>query len=222
MEAKKMKTFFKIFGLLVFTVILTGCEQDADNQASVAQKCLNEIGPNGGPSDAQNCLNIVGNSTDPRVLRVKCALKFIYYGISKNTLITAFKSLVSNPATGSPMINLANQIAAPSIGAADDMVATCESSGSIALTMIANASKLGYLAQTAAGSSAIGAVVAALPGMNAAEVGEIAASIASTYCAGGKQDEVCNTISSSGCDLSDAVCLGTYWKNTCLAQTTCH
>ena len=206
----------------MLTLTLTGCEQDADNQASVAQKCLNEIGPGGGTTEAQNCLNIVGSSTDPRVLRVKCALKFIYYGISKSTLITAFKSLVSNPGTGSPMINLANQIAAPDIGSANDMVGTCESSGSVALTMIANASKLGYLAQTAAGgSSVIGTVVAALPGMNAAEVGEIAASIASTYCAGGKQDEVCNAITSSGCNLSDAVCLGNYWKNTCLAQPTC-
>lgn len=220
-----MKKIFKVLGLVLIVGVLAGCEEDADNLASVAQKCLNEIGVTGGPSEANVCLAKIGSNTDPRVLTVKCALKFISYSISKQTLINAFKTMVNNPSTGSPMINLANQIAAPSVGAANDMVDTCESSGSVALTMMANASKLGYLAQQASigngGTTSIADVVANLGAMTAAEVGEIASSIATTYCAGGKEDEVCSAISSSGCSTSDAICLGTYLKDVCLAQTSC-
>ncbi len=220
-----MKHFLIIATFVSSIFFAVGCEQTTDQQAMAAQACLDRAVT---VADANACLaSISATSTDSRILRVRCGLKFIANGINQAALITAFANLKTQTAGADPVMAMATQIQITNTGGqAQDVVNTCTASGSTALIMMANAAMLGGLANdvgSCAGNAATCATNAAT--LPAATVGNIAINVMNSYCAGGASNSVCNSlnkaVTTGGCAANNAACIGAWLQANCLNQTNC-
>lgn len=201
-------TASKVTALLLLSFVVMSCQKNNTDLLQEAQSCLNDS-PS---SEARNCVSKISSINTPAAYKLRCAAIYIHEGFgAASSLINGLNDM-NNPSGGggcsgscSPTFavinnfnfhsgdNLDSQNRARNIATADEAVEICALTESKAYIQVSSLFKIGTLAKMSAFSALImpspgqeptpSEIEAALSGLPAAEIGELASTTYSLACA---------------------------------------
>jgi hypothetical protein len=192
------KILILLTAALALTVFTTGCEEDADNKMSAAQKCLDDLDDTTSTDpEALACLTKINGIETPESYVIRCGIRFFVGGLKTQNIIDAFDDY-----EGASEANKANALMTAlqqtSINEANETFLACQKSGVSSLIYIASASRVGTMVALSPGGGDL-ATCAATPGTcNDTDVGEAVIALSNAYCVGdAKETQVCSEVASA-------------------------